>query len=327
MLLNNKIVISSFKEEKVKVCNGVAVGDKFLAIISGENHCVYFLDKITHNEIKKIGHYGLKHNGFKIPVAISFNSGIFYIADWGNHRVVTIKEDSFEVNKYGRFKDFEKGKFINYIYYMKSLGINYTYRNKLINKVMKFFSIIRLENIKKILNYNKSKIYFKKPDGFAFTENSIFISQHYNHCITKCDKNLNLIQYFGKNGKQVSEFNRPSNMTIHENLLYISDSHNSRICVYDLDFNFIKYIYGVESTLENRFFPFGLKFLNENLLVICGMELIQIYNIRTDEVIETIRDDYNQLHGADIDYENNKIYFADRMNHRVVVYDIEKKGL
>jgi len=331
-----KLELNKFQGVKFNMVNGVAYfsnGD--IAVLDALNSRVCIFDK-EGKEIHNFGKKGFRDNEFHNPVSIAINSNNeIYVADWMNHAIKIFTKKGKFIFSYGKYgKPKEKFKIFNRLKKIRSCMIsNKNSKFRFINKNINFlkYLLYQIKKHKGIISFfryiQSNKDIFYKPDGFAFKDNEVFISQHFQNTICIFDPKEKKIRKKIGNPYTDTKFNKPSNLCFdRKKNLYVSDSFNYCVRVFDQNLIENESIIGKYS-LKKYFFPFGIKEIEQDILVICGMELIQFYNVKNSEVIYSFQDGFNQLHGLDYISIGNKkfnLLLADRLNHRAIIYQIEK---
>lgn len=333
--------ITHFANQEIQTVNGVALSKDSLFAISGDSHCIFKFDRNSFKEVGKCGSWGYGKKRFKTPVAIACRDEVLYIADWMNHRVVCLDTDLRFIRSFGFFRNMEttsRGRAC--VEYVRSLGL----LNPGVNPPVGTRKPLRAAMMMKELCQSvlaagfptfarrlltSDEVFFNKPDGVTFFEDYVYISQHYNHSVTKLNQVTGEFEMRGTLGTEHGQFDRPSNIIVNDQSkeLFVSDVFNGRIEVLDLDLQYKRTIVGNASELLGHFLPFGLALIGANVLVTCGADSIQLFEIDSGKLIHDYRGDHDQLHGLAYDSDNNTLFAADRLKNRICIFKVDIDSL
>jgi len=329
--------ITHYAGEPITVVNGVALSNAYLYVISGRENCVFrFRRTAGFEEAGRMGSWGRSRSQFRTPVAVAYHRGIVYIADWKNHRVVCLDEDLNTINAFGFLRDARRtNPFPAVIDYLRHLGrldpqtsrstLNYAFaRARLF--VQELSQEVRTVGPIQLCGrfFRPREASFYKPDGFAFSDDALYVSQHYNHAVTRIDQRTGAFTVHGSYGSDHGEFDHPSNLLYipDRDELLVSDVFNGRVEVFSGDFQYIRSIVGNSTSISGKFLPFGLAAVSDNCIAVCGAESIQLFELASGALLYDYRGDHDQFHGLAFDSATDRLFAADRLKHRVCIFEV-----
>lgn len=320
--------------------NSVSLLKDKLVVADGGNNRICLFDK-SGEIVKCIGGFGYGKYKFKEPVGafVSPKNNI-YVMDWHNHRVVIYDNNLIYINEFGHFGNYqENGSIKHYLKLIKSFSSNGSYlethfntqsepnkrkihNNRLLNILRAFYYYFTKNKfLDGLLNINNKSKWIDKPNGIAFDEELIYLSQKNNKCVSVYKNNNfefeKIRDYFTITD---IDFGRLGNVKFFEDNIFICDERNNVIYYCDKDFNIINKLSGNDSGV-GEFLPFSCDIINEQLLVVCGGLNFQIIDYINNKVIYC-SDRLGELHGLAFDKDESKLYLANRSQNNITVYKL-----
>lgn len=323
--------------------NSVSIfGDGKLVVADGGNDAVLIFDD-QGKIINKISGTGYGKYNFKEPVAAAVDrGGQIYIADWHNHRVVAFDNKLNYIGEFGfpsltpygstgptlkRLAGVLYSLFQSGIYIPKHFdGTEQTKKKKLLPPISSAKSLVYfISRTIRLIAYDKERWRdhsFDKPNGIAFLNNEIWLTQKNKRCInvhenTPPHKLLRKINYPNDREK----FGRLGNISIsHSGEIFVCDEQSGAIWYYIDKHASPKKITGADSGL-GTFMPFSCVKIAENYIAVCGCKNIQIINYKKQRV-EFSSQNMGELHGVAFDEKRNALYTANRSRGVIQVFDV-----
>ena len=170
-----------------------------------------------------------------------------------------------------------------------------------------------------------------KPNGVAFYQDQVVISQKNSKCISLYHRDTELKTWipishcFGPS-ESVS-FGRLGNVVFDSvGYLYVCDERQNIIWKLDRDFKLVDSITGWDSGVGmDSFLPFSCCLLNKNLLCVCGGLNFQIISLQDKSVIYC-SENMGELHGVAYNHKFNRLYVADRSHSVVRAFQLTFSG-
>lgn len=311
----------------------VADGGKDAVLIYDQNGCLNRLFQGTG-----LGQYKLKE-----PVAISSDGcGRIFVADWHNHRVVIYNEQLTYLDEFGHRKIFYPGpitsNFRRFISVIKTFlwsgtyterhftGSNATENRHLLSATEISKSLLHFIRAQvRLLSYMPEAIRwhaFDKPNGFAFIDSKVFITQKNAKCVTIHDAShpFRLIDRMTEPHPRLA-FGRLGNVACgSKGELFVCDEQKETIWFYDYLGQKPKRLTGLDSG-TGRFMPFSCTQLNERLIAVCGGLKIQIMDIYSNEVVWA-SEPLGELHGVAWDDLEKRLYLVNRSKAIIQVFSL-----
>lgn len=328
--------------------NGVAVlQNGNIAIADGGNNRICLVD-INGQPYQSIGEKGLGKYCLKEPVGVFVSpANEIYVTDWHNHRVVIYDRNLNYIEEFGHYGSVSspvswRNIFHRTVRFLRNLAytgsympvhfdyddnqekcrINYSV-SLLLDGLLYYFRRNGLAGTLKMIA--TSEDVFNKPNGVAFYQNKIVVSQRNSKCISlyRKDSALNIwvpiSNYFGPSNNV--RFGRLGNVTFDsQGHLYICDERSHVIWRLDPDFDLADRITGQDSGTGD-FLPFSCCLINQNLLCVCGGLNFQIINLQNKDIVYC-SDNIGELHGVAYDGTLKRLYIADRSHSLIRVFQI-----
>jgi DNA-binding beta-propeller fold protein YncE len=333
---------NAFSDVGEALLNGVAIlGDRLVLVLGGWNVVV----SIDPNEgIFHLygGKEGVGRNKLKEPVAVSVSpKGQIFIADWHNHRLVRLDKNFEFLSQFGSYGSISnEGAFFRFLRYLKLLASSGSYigahfvsetgkrkrQKKSVGLFLEGFTSGVLNN-SEIFSLARS-IFSKnhvvnKPNGIAFFDDKIVITQKNNRCISvyEDESPYKLVRHV-VGPKEGVFFGRLGNIHFFNKNFYVCDERAGKVWKLTKDFKFIEGFEGQSSgTEEDCFMPFSCCMLDGIYLSVCGGHNFQIINTETREIVY-VSESYGELHGIAYDDVGKNLYIADRLTSCIHVLSV-----
>lgn len=174
-----------------------------------------------------------------------------------------------------------------------------------------------------------TSVYLIDPSGITVdSDGNIYVTDIGDDNIKVFDTNGAHLSTIGSRGTENGQFMNPSDICIDpiKELLYVSDTDNHRIQVLSTSGEFIDSIGGWGSAPGEFILPKGLSFLDNTLAVAdfgnCRIQVISTDGKPIHAYGKRGTDRGGLLGPTDCSLDNDgKVFIADSLNHRVVVYD------
>lgn len=330
-------------EDNPALLNGIAIGKSSILLAAGGWDAVLSINTLGEVQALHGGKKGVGNNHFKEPVGIFLSpKNLIYVADWHNHRIVILDYNLDYLDEFGYLSNLdESGALVKKLFrYASNLWNSGSYvrshfnhsvycSDKFQSKHINFPSGI-YDQVKRhngFFSWLKYIIYsdhgMNKPNGIAFTDSYLVVTQKNNRCISvyKKDSPYSLVKHIFCPRPGV-KFGRLGNVIYKDYRFYICDERENVIWVLSHDFSFISELKGVSSgTPENKFLPFSCCLIDKNHLVVCGGRNIQIINTITSEVV-AISQCYGELHGIVYDSSDSILYVVDRLHSQLLTFKV-----
>lgn len=333
--------------------DGVAIfDDGNIVVADSGNDRICLLDQ-DGKTLKSIGGKGFDQYKFKEPVGVFVSPDQkAYVADWHNHRVVVYDENLEYLGEFGHYGRIvaEKGlieklrgsrRFLQTLSYRGSyqryhfkpeeeeiVPANKKYSLQLLLKGLLYW---RHRNATSAMTSLRMMISeydaMDKPNGVAFYNDTIYVSQKNSRCISmykkiaESDQPVFISHCFGP--QESTSFRRLGNITCdEEGFVYVCDEYAHKIWKLDHDFKLVSEIVGQDSGM-GTFMPFSCCLIQNNVLAVCGCLNFQLLDLDVCEVLYC-SDSISELHSVDYDKKNSRLYVADRSNGVIKVFDIKR---
>jgi hypothetical protein len=315
--------------------------DGRLLIANGNNRVILF-DTNNSKSISYGGSEGMGEGAFKEPVCAKPRpDNYIYIADWHNHRVVILTSDLKFSEEFGCFGSMRKGlfnRFKDIVWYFKILGLKGSYikthfdimarcKKKISFSLFANGMTSRIALHDGFINWLLSFKYenrLNKPNGFAFNNNIVAITQKNNKCISFFDfkSNHKLVHTIYKPTPGQS-FGRLGNIYFSDDIYYVCDEYVGKIWRFSSDFLAMPPLSGGYSGVEGSdFLPFSCVKISKNMLAVCGGRNFQIIDLINNATLY-ISKLYGELHGIDFCSKSKCLFVADRKTSNIFVFDID----
>jgi DNA-binding beta-propeller fold protein YncE len=348
----NKI-IKKCDDKRLFLPNGVAIFDDGNIIVADSGNdriCLFDQDGKT---LTSIGGKGFGQYNFKEPVGVFVSPDQkAYVADWHNHRVVVYDENLEYLGEFGHYGRIATGKGLidklrvvrRFLQILAYKGSYHRYhfkfeeevivpanKNHSLQLLLKGLLYWRRRNASSAMTSLRMMVAeydaIDKPNGVAFYEDRIYVSQKNSRCISmykkiaESDQPVFISHCFGP--QESSSFGRLGNITCDEQgFLYVCDEYAYKIWKLDHDFKFAGEIVGLDSGI-GRFMPFSCCLIQNSVIVVCGCLNFQLIDFDAGRVLYC-SDTIGELHGVAYDRKNGRLYVADRSNGAIKVFDIKR---
>ena len=344
--INNLFSIEKFLNKDFFLPNSVAVmenGDVLICDGGNDRICLF---NSNAEPIKEIGKKGWGRYRFKEPVGafVSPNNSIF-VMDWHNHRVVVFDSNLIFQNEFGHYSNFDNSndnsflnllleEIKNFFKILKNIPKNGVYINfhfkentNISNKYLSFFQVLIsytgfiFSFFNKCINKSFLGMGFNKPNGIAFANQKIVITQKKNNCISVHSSDFPYNKIFS-----IKKVNNNSNLGNLGNIIfkkkyYVCDESEGLIWILDSEFTYVDKIDATSIDVDN-FAPFSCTFLNDNLIAIVSCFKFFIYDMKKKQnIYESF--ELGELHGIDFDCKNSRLYVCNRSKCKIHVFDVE----
>lgn len=334
-------------DEILSLPNGVAVlsnGD--LVVADGGNDRVCLFDR-NGTLLNQVGGKGYGKYRMKEPVGVFANDNDkIFVADWHNHRVVVYDKDLNYVTELGYYSRVTPtdcldllSVFKQYIYFIHNLSSTGVYTKSYfgqkdsgrVNETDVIDRIkVTMQSSSYWFLYKNNSIYsaFKKiafgnqrmdkPNGVAFDNESIYISQKNKKCIDRYIKWKKSYELIGKINEVNDDncFGRLANIEYlsEENKLFVCDEQKGTIRILDNEGKYISEISGKDLNLDS-FYPFSCCHVGNNLLSVAGSEYIYIIEMNDKIIIDELK--LGEPHAIDYYDRNKELYIANRRDSTI----------
>jgi len=355
--MNKKVANITIKPiQEIKICcrkefflvNGVAIlSTGNIVVADGGNDRICLLNS-NGDSIKSIGGKGFGKYLFKKPVGVFVSPDQkVYVADCHNHRIAIYNEDLIYVGEFGHYgRVNSSGSFVGKIKQVRRFLRNLSYAG---TYVTHFFVSSKSKepngrySFKLFLNgllywYSRNsslKLAIKmilsehdaidKPNGVAFFNDTVVISQKNSKCLSLYRKKENqndyipVAHYFGPSDSV--KFGRLCNLAYDsQGYLYICDERKNLIWKLNSNFEYIDTIVGQDSGM-GEFLPFSCCFIRDDILAVCGGLNFQVIDLHSKELLYC-SENKGELHGIAYDKNLNRLYIADRSNSVIHIFKV-----
>ena len=340
ILFERSVLVDS---QHLRLPNGIATtsdGSVFVANGGKDQVCKFTQDGILD---MKIGGLGTGRYKLKEPVGtFASPDDKIFVADWYNHRVVIYDSGLNYISEHGHYGTvgassiFKKSKSILKFHHYFSRGgsyfrhwnpdirdrdrdsLNLSERGILFLTGMYYWYVKRNKSvIDSILDLHKSQDVFNKPNGVAFMNNKIYITQKNNCCISVYSHEEDSL-YFLKNIQHPDDrFGRLGDIhgTSYGGCLYVCDPQNG-IWTLNPESKKCKLQLSAESLDIANFFPFSCTEFSDNLLAVCAINYFYIIDIYEERIL--FQEETSQCHGVTICPSGDKLYVCERGCDRIL---------
>ncbi len=275
------------------------------------------------------GIYGSGTMGpLKNPMGVVESSRKVFISDTGNHRIAVFDYDGNPLYTFGK-EGKDKGQF------------GFPYGITVDNSGLIYVADLYNDNIQVFSQDGKFQKYFldtkanqvKQPAGLFYDSgtNSIFVTDVALNQVIQFDMNGKKLMSAGKRGNNLGDLLSPNGVWVSGNNVIVSDTGNDRVTVFDRSGKFIGLNLGDEQNLG----PARSVFVNTRGVVVDGRGTLFVVSNLTNKVYAFNKDGHKPYppfgslgqgndqfslpNGAYVDGQG-RLYFADTMNQRVMVY-------
>lgn len=260
-----------------------------------------------------------------LPTDVEVFGSLIYVVDSGNNRLVVLGEDGktrFTIGHEGQ----GKGEFQDPV----GLGIDSEGRIYVAdsgNHRIQIFSAKGKYSSEISISKNGKPV---RPIDVAVDAktNNIYVTGNESHNIMVFDSSGRLIREWGGNGAETGEFRYPATIAVTANLdVAVVDVFNTRVQLFQSDGIFLIAI-GEWGVLPGQLFrPKGIAIDPQGLLYVSDsyMNVIQVFNDsgKFQHVLKPENAKHEIMTPAGIAIaENNRLYIAEMLNHRISVYQI-----
>ena len=180
-----------------------------------------------------------------------------------------------------------------------------------------------------IFSYNGNYLFMfsekmNGPVGICISQNKVFVTQWYGHCINMYELEGKLIQSVGSEGNEETQFKNPNGLDVSDknNNIYVCDSNNQRIIILTEELKYHSML-GIDLLK----FPRDVKVTRDRVLVLDGSDpCMFVFNsdhVLTNRLITIgLGKQTHDPYRFDIDREYN-IIVSDYFNHCVYVFNQE----
>ena len=174
----------------------------------------------------------------------------------------------------------EKSKSAGMFRYPRSIAINPETNNVYVCDGMNHRVQVFTKSLQFLFDFGE-KMNF--PDGMCISNNSVYVTQFYGHCLNEYTAEGKFMKSVGRQGKKKLEFVYPRGVAASsdKNRIYICDSNNNRIQCLNLNLTF-------NSVITDIPLPNDIKITAEEIVVLArGEHCIRYYNY-THQLIREI---------------------------------------
>ncbi|MHB8170423.1 MAG: 6-bladed beta-propeller [Thermincolia bacterium] len=262
--------------------------------------------------------YGSGMNGgFSKPMEVTVAGNRIYVTDTGNKRVQVFDREGNSVSQFGKAGS-KAGEF-SFPYGIAVDGAGLVYVSDMTNGNISVFD--GKGNFVKTLA-DKKKI--NRPGGMYLAGNKLYVADIGDSKVKVFDLKGSKLLEFGKLGKGKGELNSPNSVTVDGNRVYVADSGNDRVQIFDTDG---KYLSVIEK--DNK----TAMFVNPRGVGVSGGKVFVASKV-TNYVVALDKDGkklftWGGMGQEDVKFalpnglfvdDDGRIYIADSVNQRVVVY-------
>jgi len=264
--------------------------------------------------------YGSGMNGgFNKPMEVTVVDGKIYVTDTGNKRVQVFDREGNAITQFGKAGN-RAGEF-SFPYGIAGDSKGLIYVSDMNNANISVFD--GKGTFVKTLVDRKSVI---RPGGIYMAGNKLYVTDIGAGKVKVFDLNGRKLLEFGKPGKKEGELNSPNSITVAGNRVYVADSGNDRVQVFDPQGKYISTL-GFEQGKKASMFvnPRGIGVSGGKVFVVSKVTNYVLALDKSGKKLFTWggmgqEDEKFALpNGLFVD-EDGRIYIADSVNQRVVVY-------
>ena len=210
---------------------GIAVNDNGdIVVTEWSAHCVTIVNK-EGEKVRSFGSRGTNEGQFTYPRGVAItNDKHILVTD--EHRLQKLTFDGVCVQSVGSS---ESGRGQLQFYYPMGIAVHPT--TGLVFVADSWNNRIQVFNSD--LTYAHS-IQVNSPfDASLDSDGIVYVTERYNHCITKLTTAGECITRFGSEGSAPGQLNYPYSLTINNNLVYVSEYGNHCVSVFDTKGTFL----------------------------------------------------------------------------------------
>ena len=235
---------------------GIALCDNGNIVVAESGlHCVTTLMK-KEKKMKSFGKSGTKKGQFTRPCGVAVtNDGHVLVTD--DHRLQKLTTKGVCVKSVGSSKN-ESGR----LQFRLPIGITVHPSTGQIFVADCDDNCIRVFNNDITLSHtitpSNNKQFVHPTDIALDNDGNLYVTEYWNHCITKLTINGQYIMRFGSNGCAPGQLSCPSSLTINDSLVYVSEYGNNRVSIFDINGTFL-HCFGKKGSGEEEFYrPRGI---------------------------------------------------------------------
>ena len=262
--------------------------------------------------------YGSGMNGgFSKPMEVTVAGNRIYVTDTGNKRVQIFDRDGNSVTQFGKAGS-KPGEF-DFPYGIAVDGSGRVYVSDMNNGNISIFdskgSFVKTLADKKSIN---------RPGGMYLAGNKLYVADLGDAKVKVFDLGGKKLLEFGKPGKGRGELNSPNGVSVDGNRVYVADSGNDRVQIFDTDGKYLSVMVKDNKTSM---------FVNPRGVGVSGGKIFVASKV-TNYVVALDMDGKKLFAWGGMGQEdekfalpnglfvdgNGRIYIADSVNQRVVVY-------
>lgn len=302
--------------------------DGSLAVADGGSNGVFILST-TGKLLQSIMATGFSQYSFRQPVAIGVSPiQKVYVADWHNHRIVIYDNKLKYEAEIGRFgtqssiktnhiKTLREWIAMLRIYLSNPAYIDRHFSDKCVTHIRQDHFIAKIARLFYLYHRKTSSTLsfnLNKPNGIAFLDTFLYITQKNSNCISMLEKKSNqkyeLIktQRYGIGGDLLG---RLGSLCIQPNgQIFVCDEYNHGIWIFRRDLKPLGKLTGSDSGM-GCFMPFACCLVREKFLAVCGGLRFQLIDLQSQQVVFNSRN-LGELHGVAFDDTSSILYVCNR---------------
>ncbi len=240
--------------ESNKPC-GIAIHNGYIIVAECGADCISILNK-EGKKVRSLGTKGTKDGQFTSPHGVAItNDGHILVTD--QHRLQKLTTDGVCVKSVGSIKS---GNGRLQFTYPKGITVHPTTGQIFVADY--YNNRIQVFNNRMIFSYTiapSGNKQFNAPNDVAIdNEGYLYVSELWNHCITKLTTKGQYITRFGSYGHTRGQLYCPASLSINNNIVYICDHENNRVSMFDTNGTFL-HCFGKKGSKEGEFKkPYGI---------------------------------------------------------------------
>ncbi len=257
--------------------------------------------------------------GFQKPMEVTVVNNKIYVTDTGNKRIQVFDTSGNAIKQFGKAGS-NKGEF-SFPYGIAGDSQGLIYVSDMNNGNISVF-----DGDGKFIKTLADKKVLKRPGGIYMAGDKLYVTDIAAGDVKVFDLNGRKLLQIGKRGRGKDQLLSPNSVTVDGNQVYVADSGNDRVQVFNTNGTFVRTL-GLDKTGKTKILvnPRGLGVAGGKLFVVSKITNFVMALDKNGEKIFALGgmgqddDKFAFPNGLFIDGDG-RIYIADSVNQRVVVY-------
>lgn len=266
---------------------------------------------------------------FRQPVYITYNNNMFAIADWHNHRIIFYNKNFKYIGEIGEYGERQSFFLYNFIKKMRRILSTHNY---MLNH---FKSEIQVEKqndtfsqkVKRLFWFYfcrtklSKKILFNKPNGIAFGNSQLLVTQKKNKSIQIFKISKKSGNFYFKLTQEISILNnkklgRLGSCIYKFDHYYICDEGKNIVWILNKNGDYLDQL-----EFNNEIQVFTCDLIDVETLVVGGRNEFLVFNLKTRKII-TKQDNLAEVHDIIYNASSTQLHICCRASASIQIYDV-----